>query len=102
MAKTHDKRGKQLRLLNAIADSIWLRGYQPSFRELAEHFNYASVGYIQFLLRDLHKRKVVRVVSKARAVEFDWRSYVTDKALSRDNRKAVTANSSCWNPAKRS
>lgn len=101
MAKRHDKKGKQLRLLRVIADHIWLRGYQPSFRELADHFDYSSVGYIQFLLRDLHKRKVVRVVSKARAVEFDWRSYVTDKALSRDDRNAVAPDTSCWNPAKR-
>lgn len=101
MAKEHDKRGKQLRLLNHIADHIWLHGYQPSIRELAELFRYKSVGYIQFLLKDLHDRKVVRIVSKARGVEFQWQQYVTDSAISRHIRKAVAADTSCWNPAKR-
>lgn len=100
MAKVHDKRGKQLRLLNIIADHIWLYGYQPSIRELAEMFRYKSVGYIQFLLQDLHNRKVVRIVSKARGVEFQWQQYVTDSAISRHIRKDVRADTSCWNPTK--
>jgi SOS-response transcriptional repressor LexA len=81
----HDKRGKQRRLLHLIADHIWLHGYQPSYRQIAALFNYSSVGYIQALLGDLERKKVVRLDNKARAIVFPWRKYVTDKALSRHN-----------------
>jgi SOS-response transcriptional repressor LexA len=89
MPSRFDKHGKQLRLLQAIADHIWLYGYQPSLRELAKLFRYSSVGYIQFLLTDLREKKVVHFANTARGVAFRWQDYVTEEALSRHNGASV-------------
>lgn len=85
----YDKQGKQRRLLHLIADHIWLHGYQPSYRQLASTFGYRSVGYIQALLEDLERKKLVKLDSRARAVVFPWRKYVTEKALSRHDRASI-------------
>lgn len=77
----------QHRLLQIVADSIWIHGCQPSLRELAVEMGWSSIGYVQFLLSRLKEEGVIEDDHYARGLRFDWQSFVTDKALSRNQRR---------------
>lgn len=64
----------ELELLVEIAKSIDKTGVQPSYRQLATRFNYASLNSIHQKLRALQTKRLVKL-SGYRGVEFDWRSY---------------------------
>ena len=74
----------QLALLRMIADSIWLTGTQPSMRELADAMGWTSASYVHVLLRKLKEEGVIDFDTKKRAIKFDWKNYVSDRALSRN------------------
>jgi hypothetical protein len=67
--------GTQMRILTYIAQHIEDRGFQPSYREIASHFGWKSLGYISYTVRAL-KTKGIVLGSGPRAVQFAWRNYV--------------------------
>lgn len=72
------KQRKITRILSIIADHIWQRGYQPSLREVAKEMGWHSVGYVQKLLTDYFKEHSGgRKKTTSRAIDFNWRQYVT-------------------------
>jgi hypothetical protein len=50
-------------------------GCQPSYRELAESLGYFSTGYVQLLIKEMERDKLV-VSMGARALSFKWRDYL--------------------------
>lgn len=75
MSRRQPREATQYRLLSFIAHSVQDNGYQPSYREIAKHFGWTSLGYIQEMVADLAKRGVVTSKGK-RALSFDWKSYL--------------------------
>jgi SOS-response transcriptional repressor LexA len=75
MNRKRPREATQYRLLSFIAHSVQDNGYQPSYREIAKHFGWTSLGYIQEMVADLAKRGVVASKGK-RALSFDWKSYL--------------------------
>lgn len=69
---------REREILELIARSIDANGYQPSYREIANHFGWASLGWLHVLSRNLTAKRVVQVRG-ARAWQFDWRQYLTHK-----------------------
>lgn len=63
------------KLLHHIAKHIDTRGYQPSYREIADDWGYRSPGYIATLVSKLEKRGVVKAIGQ-RALAFDHHSYL--------------------------
>jgi SOS-response transcriptional repressor LexA len=63
------------RLLRLVARSVDRNGFQPSYREIAEHFGWASAGYVTVLVRSLWKKGIVSPKG-SRALSFDWRTYL--------------------------
>lgn len=62
-------------LLRIIARSVDKYGCQPSYRELAEALGYYSTGYIQHLIKEMEREKIVSSRG-SRALCFKWREYV--------------------------
>lgn len=82
------KERKIHRILSLIANHTWLFGYQPSLRELADVLGWKSPNYVLFLLRDHFKNhKGGRNGCHSRAVEFDWRKYVTEDSVPWDHKQ---------------
>ena len=67
----------EMRLLTAVADCISENGYQPSYRELADAWGWASPGYVLQLAYSLEKKGLV-VRRGSRALEFDWRDWISE------------------------
>ena len=65
---------REREILELIARWIDANGYQPSYREIARHFGWASLGWLHVLSRSLTRKGVV-VVKGARAWAFDWKHY---------------------------
>lgn len=66
---------KQRRILVFIAKTIWEKGYQPSYREIARRFRLGSAaGVVTHLAACEKKGACVRMGS--RAVHFTWRNYL--------------------------
>jgi hypothetical protein len=63
------------RLLRLVAASVNRNGFQPSYREIADHFGWASPGYVTVLVRSLWKKGIV-VPKGSRALSFNWRNYI--------------------------
>jgi SOS-response transcriptional repressor LexA len=82
----------EMRLLTTVADCISEHGYQPSYRELADAWGWSSPGYVLQLACSLEKKGVLKRRG-SRALEFDWRDWISEGwryAKSRgSNRKAV-------------
>lgn len=68
----------QMRIVQFICTFADQHGYQPSYRQIADHFHWSSLGYITYVIGRLKKKGIVRS-SGPRAVSFcgDWRDYVT-------------------------
>jgi SOS-response transcriptional repressor LexA len=68
----------QMRIVQFICSFADQHGYQPSYRQIANHFNWSSLGYIAYVIRRLKTKGLVES-SGPRAVVFtgDWRAYVT-------------------------
>ena len=64
----------EARLLRLVALSVHRNGFQPSYREIATHFGWASAGYVTVLVRSLAKKGIV-VPKGSRALAFDWRNF---------------------------
>ena len=77
----------ELRLLTTVAEWIYTRGFQPSYRELAEAWGWASPGYVHQLACALEKKKFLKRRG-SRALEFDWQAYLREESRG-CNRKAV-------------
>ena len=67
----------QMRIVQYICTFADQYGYQPSYRQIAQHFNWKSLGYIAYTIRRLKTKGFVES-SGPRAVVFtqDWRNYV--------------------------
>ncbi len=75
-AVLHEQRQKRKTLLlRIIARSVNKYGCQPSYRELAESLGYFSTGYVQLLIKEMERDKLV-VSMGARALSFKWRDYL--------------------------
>lgn len=69
---------RELRVLRFIAAVIDEYGYQPSFREIAQEFGWSSVNAVASVMRNMQKKGVVRMqAGLSRAIEFNWKEYVT-------------------------
>ena len=68
---------QQRDVLAYIAQHINRRGFQPSYREIAEHFGWASAAYVTVLVSRMeNKGWVARMGS--RAIEFEWKHYLKE------------------------
>jgi len=67
----------QMKILVYIATYADEHGHQPSYRQIANHFGWTSLGYISHVLRQMKKRGVISDTG-TRAVRFvgDWRDFV--------------------------
>lgn len=59
-----------------IAKSIDRDGYQPSMREIASELGFSSPGYVPRMVDSCISKGAVRGKRGARAIIFDWRSYL--------------------------
>lgn len=66
----------QGRMLSYIASHIQEYGYQPSYEEIADHFGWASKGYVHQCVALLERKGVVEGQRGARAIHFNWREYL--------------------------
>ena len=84
--RRQQKLAKIQKVLTYIANHIWRFGYQPSLREIAVAMGHSTPVYIQVLLKDHFRRnKGGRSKLQTRAIEFDWRHYVTEASVPWDN-----------------
>lgn len=89
MTRTADTKAEKTDfLLRAIAHHIYQHGFQPSLRELAALMGYSSPGYIQVLLADITQKGTDDGRLQSRAIQFDWKSYLPEGALSWDEQPA--------------
>lgn len=80
--RSQEKLAKIQKILTHVANHIWQYGYQPSLREIALAMGHSTPGYIQVLLQDHFRRhKGGRSKLQTRAIDFDWRAYVTETSV---------------------
>ena len=77
---------RERELLHLVATAVLFTGCQPSYREIARHFGWASAGYVTVLVHSLQKKGVV-VRAGSRAIAFDWKNYLTLKEEDREGQK---------------
>jgi SOS-response transcriptional repressor LexA len=69
---------REREILTLIARSIDANGYQPSYREIAAHFGWTGLGWLQYLARRIARKGHAQVIG-ARAWSFDWKSYLKEQ-----------------------
>lgn len=62
-------------LLRFVAEHVVEFGYQPSYRDIASAWGYASVGYILTLVTKLKAKGVVQTAGP-RAIAFDYKAFI--------------------------
>jgi repressor LexA len=67
---------KQADVLRYIAQHILKMGFQPSYREISDHFGWASSVSARHHLMAMEKKGVVVITGESRAVLFKWRLWV--------------------------
>ena len=96
------KREKQIGILTMIANHIWNYGYQPTLREIAAELGWESPGYVQTLLQHwFEETGDGRVTMRSRAIDFNWREYVTVAHVSWDIERPARNNTSRRSKTKR-
>lgn len=70
---------KQKDVLRYIARHILKMGYQPNYREIADHFGWASAVAVKHHLQACEKKGAVLLTGQSRAVLFKWRLWVRQK-----------------------
>jgi DNA-binding MarR family transcriptional regulator len=65
----------EFRTLCLIANEINKHGVQPSYREIADRFDYSSAASITNVMQRLEYKGLVTRIG-LRAVRFDWRRYL--------------------------
>lgn len=76
--KSHSKKPlteTEQRVLRIVAFSVYQRGFQPSYREIATDLGWASAGYVTQVVRSLCKKGVVSKMG-SRALSFDYWNYI--------------------------
>ena len=67
---------KQADVLRYMAQHILKLGYQPTYREIGNHFGWSSPCAAQHHLQAMEKKGVVVITGESRAVLFKWRLWV--------------------------
>lgn len=70
---------RQKDILRYIARHVMKMGFQPSYREIADHFGWASVGATRSHLAALERKGAIILTGESRAVAFKWRLWVRQK-----------------------
>ena len=67
---------KQADVLRYIAKHILKMGFQPSYREISDHFGWSSPCAARHHLQAMEKKGMVVITGESRAVLFKWRLWV--------------------------
>lgn len=67
---------REIRFLRYVARHINKYGFQPSYREMMSEFGWSSLNAPRSLVKNLQRKMLVSKRYFARAIEFDWRSYL--------------------------
>lgn len=81
-----DLTSRERELLHLVARAVLFTGCQPSYREIASYFGWASAGYVTVVVHSLQKKGVV-VRAGSRAIAFDWKNYLTLKEEEHEDQK---------------
>lgn len=73
-----DLTDREQEVLEYVAQHIDRWGFQPSYREIAEHLGWASAGYVTVLFTRMENRGVLARMG-LRAIEFQWKNYLPNK-----------------------
>lgn len=66
----------QVQLLKFIARHIDQYGFQPSYREISEHFDWRSTNAVRNHMLILEKAGAILMTGESRAIHFNWRQWL--------------------------
>jgi len=67
---------RQRDMLEFIARHVYEHGYQPSYREICDHFGWAHPSAVSCHMMALARKGLVKMNKDVRAMEFRWKDYL--------------------------